>query len=220
MASNVSGSIAAPALPERSCKTIVRPLASRRHFAPASRSRSAGVISAWLSFLALGLQPRQQTRDLADGGAHGRQHVALELRVVSVDLGIGQKHGELSGNVLDVVDDKGETLAVFAQLPGLRQTCMARCSATRLAISRPTTRSRSYASRSSLNCARDRARTTKPIRAAEMIERQYDPGARQFRQPGCRLRMPVQPDDPFPVAEQGDQGMAGGHRRGDRRHVP
>jgi len=36
---------------------------------------------------------------------------------------------------------------------------MARCSATRLAISRPITRSRSNASWSSLNCARDRAST-------------------------------------------------------------
>ena len=74
-----------------------------------------------VALLPFGLQPRQQPGDLADRGAHRRQHVALELRIVGVNLGIGQKHRELPGNILDVMDDEREALAVFAKLPGLRQ---------------------------------------------------------------------------------------------------
>ena len=73
------------------------------------------------ALLAIRLQPGQQPRDLADRGAHRRQHVALELRIVGMDLGVGQQHRKLAGDILDVVDDEGEALAVLAQLLGLRQ---------------------------------------------------------------------------------------------------
>ena len=48
-------------------------------------SRCNGWISAWLALPAIRLQPRQQPRDLAHRGAHRRQHVALEFRIVGMD---------------------------------------------------------------------------------------------------------------------------------------
>ncbi len=74
-----------------------------------------------VTLLPFGLQAGQQAGDLAHGGPHRRQHVALEFGVIRIDLGIGQKHGELPGHVLDVMDDEGEPLAVFAKLLGLGQ---------------------------------------------------------------------------------------------------
>ena len=73
------------------------------------------------ALLPFGLQAGQQAADLADRGAHRRQHVALEFGIVGMDLGVGEQHRKLAGHVLDVVDDEGKALAVFAQLPGLRQ---------------------------------------------------------------------------------------------------
>ena len=76
---------------------------------------------AWLYLLAVGLQAGKQAGDFADGGPYRCQHVALELRIVGVNLGIGEKHRKLPGHILDVMNDESETLAVFAKLLGLCQ---------------------------------------------------------------------------------------------------
>ena len=86
-----------------------------------SRSRSTGVDQRVAALLPFGLQPGQQAGDLAHRGAHRRQHVALEFGIVGMDLGVGEQHRKLPGDVLDVMDDEGKALAVFAQLLRLRQ---------------------------------------------------------------------------------------------------
>ncbi len=45
-----------------------------------------------IAFLPFDLQARQQPGDLADRGTHRGQHVALEVRIVGVALGVGQEH--------------------------------------------------------------------------------------------------------------------------------
>ena len=119
-ASNASGSIAAPAPPHRRRKPMSRLAGHAAGFDQVPQPfcrRDQGVVA----LLPFGLQPGQQTGDLADGSAHCRQHVTLEFRIVRINLGIGQKHRKLPGHILDVMDDESEALAVFAKLLGLGQ---------------------------------------------------------------------------------------------------
>ena len=46
---------------------------------------------------------------------HGLQHITLKIRVFDVALRVGYDQAKLTCQVLDVVDDEGEALAVFGQ---------------------------------------------------------------------------------------------------------
>ena len=77
------------------------------------------------ALLALGRDPLEQFVHLADRTLQGRDHVGLEFGIARVALGVAADQAQLADQILDVVENEGETAVEILEPLGVDQRVLA-----------------------------------------------------------------------------------------------